>query len=267
MSYFASQPPRAFGHRGAAGVAPENTVPSFALARALGATYLELDVHGTKDGVIVVLHDATLERTTNAAGPVRELNWEQVSNLDAGYRFTLDGVSFPYRGQGARIPSLENVLRTFPGCCFNIEIKQQEPPITEHVFHVLQRTNTIDRTLLAAEHHEIMEHIRSTCRGSVVTSMSAVEVAEFMERLAADNWEGYETPARAAQIPCSYAGIELVTKESIAAFHRFGCEVHVWTINDVQEIDRLLDLGVDGVMSDFPGLIAEAVRRRQAATH
>ena len=265
MSYFGSPAPRIFGHRGAAGVAPENTFPSFALATALGASYLELDVHGTKDGVVVVLHDPTLDRTTNEPGLVRELSWERVSGLDAGYRYTTDGRSFPYRGQGVRVPTLESVLHGFPGCCFNIEIKQEDPPIVEPVFDVLHRTHTIDRSLLAAEHHTIMQRIRAMGRGSVATSMSAVEVAEFIDRLATNNWQGYEMPAQAAQIPCAYEGIELVTRDSIDALHRFGCEVHVWTINDAEEIERLLDLGADGIISDLPGLVAQAVLRRRTA--
>jgi glycerophosphoryl diester phosphodiesterase len=263
MAYFGSPAPRIFGHRGAAGLAPENTLPSFALARALGASYLELDVHGTKDGVVVVLHDPTLDRTTDGTGPVREQTWDSVAELDAGYRYTPDGRCFPYRGQGARIPTLESVLRELRGCCFNIEIKQENPPIVQQVFDVLRRARAIGRTLLAAEHHSIMERIRSTGRGSVVTSMSAFEVAEFIDRLAKNNWQDYTMPARAAQIPCTYAGIELVTRESVDALHRFGCEVHVWTINDPDEIERLLDLGVDGIMSDLPGLVAQAVRRRR----
>jgi glycerophosphoryl diester phosphodiesterase len=263
MSYFGSPPPRIFGHRGAAGVAPENTLPSFALAKALGASYLELDVHGTKDGVVVVLHDPTLDRTTNHTGPVREQTWDQVADLDAGYGFTSDGRSYPYRGQGARIPTLESVLRGFPECCFNIEIKQEDPPIVEPVLDILRQTRVVDRTLLAAEHHTIMQRIRAIGGAPISTSMSAVEVAEFIVRLGANNWLGYEVPAQAAQIPCAYEGIELVTRESVDALHRFGCEVHVWTINDSDEIERLLDLGVDGIMSDFPGLVAQAVRRRR----
>jgi glycerophosphoryl diester phosphodiesterase len=226
---------------------------------------LELDVHSTKDGVVVVLHDPTVDRTTDGTGAVGEQTWDRISELDAGFRYTADGRSFPYRGQGARIPTLESVLRELPGCCFNIEIKQEDPPIVERVFDVLRRCHAIDRTLLAAEHHSIMERIRSIGRGSAVTSMSAVEVADFIDRLAKNDWQGYTMPAQAAQIPCAYDGIELVTQESIDALHRYGCEVHVWTINDSDEIDRLLDLGVDGIMSDLPGLVAQAVKRRQTA--
>jgi glycerophosphoryl diester phosphodiesterase len=109
VSYFSPPRPRVFGHRGAAGVAPENTVPSFALAVALGADYLELDVHATRDGEIVVLHDAELDRTTDGHGRVCEHTWAEVAALDAGWQFTHDGRGFPYRGQGVRVPRLAEV--------------------------------------------------------------------------------------------------------------------------------------------------------------
>src|SRR5574340_1218890 len=112
--YFAGPTPRVFGHRGAAALAPENTLPSFALALALGADALELDVHGTRDGVIVVIHDDTLERTTKGQGAVRDHTWSALSQLDAGYHFTHDGRTFPFRGQGVRLPTLDAVLQRFP---------------------------------------------------------------------------------------------------------------------------------------------------------
>ena len=260
MSYFGLPTPRIFGHRGAAGVAPENTLPSFALAREFGAPYLELDVHGTKDGVVVALHDPTLDRTTNGSGAVRDTCWVDIAPLDAGYRFTTDGKTFPYRGQGVAVPTLEEVLRAHPDGRFNIEIKQESPPIVDDVIEILERTASLDRVLLAAEHHSIMERIRA--RGGTATSMSAEEAVEFFRRLYANDWDGYRTSAKAAQIPFYLEGVALVTNASVEALHRYGCEVHVWTINERREISQLLDLGVDGIMSDFPGRVRQVVRER-----
>ncbi len=259
MSYFALPRPRVFGHRGAGGIAPENTLASFSLATVLGARYLELDVHGSRDGEIVVLHDATLDRTTDGHGPVRDETFAQLSRLDAGHSFTYDGRQFPYRGQGLRIPRLETVLEAFPGACFNIEIKQAEPAIIAEVLAVLERTRTSHRTLLAAEHDAIMQEIRAAASGRVVTSYSTGEVVEFIRRVTADDWSGYEPPGQALQIPPAFGDIELVTEASVVAAHRCGVEIHVWTINDRAEMHRLLALGVDGLMSDLPGLAVEAV--------
>jgi len=262
--YLAPPRPRVFGHRGAAGVAPENTLPSFALAAALGAAYLELDVHATADGEIVVLHDPTLERTTDGGGPVSALPWTAAAALDAGYRFTHDGRSFPYRGQGVRIPRLVEVLAAFPAYRLNIEIKQADPPIVDAVLDVLRRAASLDRVLLAAEHDAIMEAIRRTAGDAVATGMCVGDVVDFVGRVSREDWAGYTAPGQALQIPPAHGGIDLVTAASVAAAHRVGLEVHVWTINDAAEIDRLLDLGVDGVMSDLPGLVASAVARRAA---
>jgi len=263
-AYFTAPPPRIFGHRGAAGVAPENTLPSFALAAALGASYLELDVHATADGEIVVLHDPLLERTTDGSGPVSQHRWAAVRELDAGYHFTHDGRVFPYRGQGVRIPTLAAVLREFPSHRINIEIKQGEPPIVGAVLDVLRSAASLDRVLLAAEHDDIMRAIRAAVGDRVATSMCVGEVVEFVGRLQGDDWAGYTPAARALQIPPAHGGIELVTPASVAAAHRLGLEMHVWTINEAAEIERLLDLGVDGVMSDLPGLITTAIGRRRS---
>jgi glycerophosphoryl diester phosphodiesterase len=262
-SYFAPARPRVFGHRGAAGVAPENTLPSFALAAALGATYLELDVHPTADGEIVVLHDPSLERTTNGEGPISALSWTQVAALDAGYRFTHDGHTFPYRGQGVRIPTLRELMNEFPTHPVNIEIKQGGARVVDAVLAVLRGAASLDRVLLAAEHDEIMRTIRQAVDDRVATGMCVGEVVDFVGRVQRDEWSDYAAPGRALQIPPAHGGIDLVTPASIAAAHRLSVEVHVWTINQAAEIERLLDLGVDGVMSDLPGLAATAVRRRR----
>ena len=263
MSYVAPARPRVFGHRGAAGVAPENTLASFALAAALGADYLELDVHATVDGTIVVMHDPTLERTTDGRGPVKSARWADVARLDAGCRFTHDGRSFPYRGQGVRVPALEELLGIYPSRRFNIEIKQGEPCIVDDVLAALERAGATERTLLAAEKDDIMARIRSAVAGGMATGMSTGDVTAFFDRLGSGAWEGYAAPGNALQIPIEFAGMTLVTEDSLAAARRAGLEMHVWTINDTPQIERLLDLGVDGIMSDLPGLVRSAVDRRR----
>ena len=263
MSFFAPPRPRIFGHRGAAGIAPENTQPSFALAAALNATYLELDVHATTDGMIVVVHDDTLDRTTDGTGPVSAQRWAQLETLDAGYTFTTGGQRFPYRGQGIGIPTLESVLRSFPDRYFNIEIKQADPPIVGAVVDIVERTQTTLRSLLAAESDQIMQAIRATVGGRTATGMSSSEAADFMARVFRSDWDDYTPPGQALQIPPAYQGIELVSTASIAAAHRFGMEVHVWTVNNRVEIERMLELGADGIMSDLPGVVAAVVKERR----
>ncbi len=256
--FFSGRKPRVFGHRGAAGLAPENTIPSFALGQALGADVIELDVHASRDGVIAVIHDPALERTTNGSGLVREQLWHELQQLDAGYHFTRGGGDYPYRHQGVRLASLETVLKQFPLACCNIEVKQAEPPIAEEVVRIIRRLGAEHRVLLAAERDAIMSSIRSHA-GPIATSFTAEEVADFIARLPEARFADYRPAGRALQIPVRFGDIELVTAESLAAAHRCGLEVHVWTINQRDEIEALLALGVDGIMSDLPGLARSVV--------
>ncbi len=250
---FTGSKPRVFGHRGAAGLAPENTLASFALGLALGADVLELDVHASRDGRIVVMHDPDVERTTNGTGPLREQPWSELQRLDAGHHFSRDGRDFPYRGQGIRIPALEDLLLAYPHAPCNIEIKQEDPPIAEEVVRLIRRLGAAPRILLAAEHDSIMTEIRRYA-GEIPTSFAAEEVAAFVSHLTTSSFDGYDPPGCALQIPPRFGPIELVTAGSVAAAHRCGLEVHVWTINERDEMEQLLGLGVDGIISDLPGL-------------
>lgn len=257
--YFSRSLPRLFGHRGAAGIAPENTLASFRTAVEEGAEFFELDAHATGDGVVVVIHDATLERTTDGAGAVREMTVAELGRYDAGFRFEREG-DYPFRGRGLRVPTLEAVLNEFPGVPLNIEIKQADPPIAALVVSVLERRGALDRVVLAAERHPVMLQIRS-CAPEAATSASFAEAQEFFERCLRQDFAGFAPLARALQVPTRFGDLELVTAETLAAAHRHGLEMHVWTVNEEHEMERLLRLGVDGVMSDFPGRLVAAARR------
>lgn len=258
-SYFSRPRPRLFGHRGAAGLAPENTLPSFRSAIEDGVEYLELDVHATRDGVVVVIHDPTLERTTNGVGPVSALTFAELQGHDAGYLFEQAG-GHPFRGQGVKVPALEELIEMLPNVLLNIEIKQREPPIESQVIALLERKGALERCMLAAEDDTILQRVRA-CAPPVATSASYVEAHDFFQRSFGGSFEGYAPLARALQIPVRFGDIELVTAETVAAAHRSGLEMHVWTVNDEPEMERLLGLGVDGVMSDFPGRLVAVARR------
>jgi glycerophosphoryl diester phosphodiesterase len=204
-------------------------------------------VHASADGVVVVIHDADLERTTGGRGPVRRQPFAALRLLDAG--------------GGARIPSLDELLRAHPGVPLNIEIKQDDPPIEALVLESLDRHGARERTLLAAEHAHIMERIRRAAP-DVVTSHSAAEVADFVARLREGRLGGYRPPGVAWQVPPAYMGTPIVTPEFVAAAHDLGTEVHVWTINDAAGMHALLDLGVDAIMTDVPALAFRVFRER-----
>ena len=209
----------------------------------------------------MILHDPLLERTTDGAGAVRERTLAEVQALDAGYHFTAPDGGHPWRGRGVRVPTLDELLAVHPGVPLNIEVKQDEPAIEAAVLAVLDRHHGRDRTLLAAEHAPIMSRIRAAAP-DMLTSCSAAEVADFVFRLRDGQLEGWAAPGFALQVPPSYEGIPIVTAESVAAAHRHGLEVHVWTIDDPAEMDALLDLGVDGIMTNLPALGVDVFRRR-----
>ena len=257
--YLAVAKPHLFAHRGASGVAPENTLPAFARADEVGVAYFETDCHATRDGEIVLCHDPSLERTTNGAGPISAIEFRDLERLDAGYRFTRDGHTYPFRDSGVRIPRLLDILEQFPHARINLEIKQAEPPIVDEVIRLLVRTGAAARTLLAAEHEPILAQIRARDPGTALGS-SRDDVFAFFGALDEGELDGFRPRGHALQIPLEAAGRVLVTAETIAAAARVGLAVHVWTINEPSEIRRLLAMGVDGVMSDYPDRLLAAAR-------
>jgi glycerophosphoryl diester phosphodiesterase len=218
-------------------------------------------VHATADGVVVVIHDETVERTTDGTGLVRSLSLAALQRLDAGYRFHAPDGAWPFRDRGIRVPTLDALLEAFPDVPLNIEVKQAEPAIEALVLATLDRHGARTRTLLAAEDGIIMTRIRAAAP-EVVTSLSAPEVAEFVYRLRDGNLTGYRPPGVALQVPPAFRDVQIVTEASVAAAHDLGLEVHVWTINDEAEMDRLLDVGIDALMTDFPARGAALLRRR-----
>jgi len=218
-------------------------------------------VHATADGHVVVLHDPALDRTTDGHGPVTATSLAELDRLDAGHGFTAPDGTHPFRGQGIRVPTLRALLAAHPDVAFNIEIKQDDPPIVDRVLADLDAFGARERTLLAAEHHHIMERIRAAAP-DMPTSASSAEVADFVFRVRDGRLDDYRPRHVAFQVPPSYEGTPIVTSETVAVAHRFGVEVHVWTINDPDEMAQLLDLGVDALMSDFPDRAVALLRSR-----
>ena len=261
--FFALPRPLAIGHRGCAGEVPENTLASFARGVADGAVVIETDVHLTRDGVPVLLHDGEVARVTEGSGAVRDLSFAQIRTLDAGFHFTAADGSAPFRGAGLRIPSLAEALAALPDMRFNLELKEDRPGIAERVLAVIREADREELSLVTAGEDALMEKLRAAVRGSgarVALGASTGDVARFVRATR----DGVAPPgdAMALQIPAEFLGRPLVTPELVAAAHARGVHVHVWTINEPREIADLIALGVDGVISDFP---ARVVRAAQSA--
>jgi glycerophosphoryl diester phosphodiesterase len=250
-------------HRGASALAPENTIEAFRLAVEAGAGGLELDVHMTRDGHIVVIHDATVDRTTSGTGAVSEMTLDELRRLDAGHNFSPDGgPTRPYRGRGVRMSTLGEVFREFPGVAVNIDIKVGSPGIEESVLGVLRETNASEHVLVVSTSHAIVKRFRKVSGGHVTTGASKWEIGVFyllsrlrLERLVRPAYD-------ALQVPLRHRGIPVVTPRFVRAAHARGVRVDVWTINQADEMRRLLDLGVDVIMTDRPGMLAEVLENR-----
>lgn len=258
--FFDGPKPRMFAHRGCGGTAPENTLVSFEMAVEAGTDILEMDVHATSDGHIVVMHDEMLERTTNGVGPVSSVSLAELKRLDAGYRFSPDdGKTFPYRDKGITVPTLREVAEKFPDIPFNIEIKQNEPRIESAVFELLKELDHAEITLLASEKDFLVERIRKL-DPRLPTNFCSAEVLEFMQCMHQNSWTDYVAPGVALQIPEEYYGMQVLTPELLEAAHLYGVEVHIWTVNEEADMRRLLELGVDGIMTDYPERLIKVVR-------
>ena len=251
-------------HRGASARAPENTLEAFRLAVESGAGGLELDVHLTRDGHVVVIHDSTLDRTTDGTGPVAEMTLDELREPDAGHNFSPDdGDTLPYRGLGLHIPTLAEVLREFPGVAVNIDIKADRPGIEAAVLNDLREAGAEGRVLVVSSRRSAVRRFRRMTEGRISTGASRWETGVFYG-LSNLRLEQLLRPAYdALQVPVRHRGIPLVTRRFVEAAHATGVRVDAWTINEPGEMRRLLDLGVDVIMTDRPGTLADVIGQRE----
>lgn len=259
------------GHRGARGLAPENTLAGFGRARTAGIDMVELDVQLSQDGEVVVVHDPTVDRTTDWAGPgpgrVAALPYAELARLDAGHAFTPDGgQTFPYRGAGARIPRLEEALEAFPDLLFTIELKTAHPELVARTAAIVRR-GAPGRAVLASSEHAALRAVRREAP-ELVTSFSGREVRDFY-LLSCVGLAGllFRSPASVIQAPQwsdheRGRGLQLITPRLLRAAHASGRALHVWTVNEVEAMRALIALGVDGITTDRPDLLAEALGAR-----
>lgn len=248
-------------HQGGEGLRPSNTLLAYRNAASLGADMLEMDMHATRDGVLVLSHDAALDRLTNVRGRIAELTLTQVRAADAGYAFTLDGGrTFPFRGQGVRIAQLSEVLNAFPTLPMIIEIKQAVPSIAAPFCRALRTAGATRRVIAASFSDVALNEFRAACP-EVMTSMTERELRPAV--LLSKVGLGRLAPlrGRAAQVPVRAGPIEVVTPGFVRAMHARGVAVQVWTVNDPAEMRRLIRMGVDGIITDRPDLLEEVLTR------
>jgi glycerophosphoryl diester phosphodiesterase len=269
----------AYAHQGGAWESPSSTL--FAIERAVdaGATAIELDVHATADGELVVCHDATVDRTTNGAGTIASKTLAELRTLDNAYWFIPGAdvtpgradADYPYRGRAPedpdfRIATLREVLERFPGVILNLDIKQTAPvvePYEASLAALLNEYERVDDVIVASFLDQCTEAF-ATAAPHIATSAGTLGTAEFYRAI----HEGAEPPATMAvafQVPERQGDLVVVDELFVREAHRRGIAVHVWTINETDRMKHLVDLGVDGIISDLPTTLVEVLRAREAA--
>lgn len=244
--------PLLFAHRGGAALAPENTLEAFREAvDRWGADILEMDVHRTLDGHLVVIHDPTVDRTTDGSGEVARMRLEELRELDAGHTFTNPSGEPTYRGRGVRIPLFREVLEEFPRTRLNVDAKA--PGVMAGLVEEVRRQGAEDRVLLASAD----EGERADRFGYVgPTSASRRQIRSFYLLHRLPGGGPYTPRTDALQIPWQWKGRQVTSARLIRVAQRRNLPVHVWTVDDPDRMRTLLRWGADGIQSDRPDLLA-----------
>jgi glycerophosphoryl diester phosphodiesterase len=247
-------------HQGGDGVWPGNTLYAFEKAVEIGADVLEMDAHITKDGHIVLMHDETVDDTTDGTGLIEEMTLEELKQLDAAYDWSNDdGQTFPYRGQGIQVPALDELFQRFPQMRYVIEIKLTKNPIDQPLCDLIRQYDMQDKVLIASFHDAVHANFRTTCP-EVATSASRGEVTKFvilgkifLSGLVAPGYQSIQPPYDPEE---SY-NIPIMTRRFIREAHAKNIRVEPWTVNDPDLMRQYIEWGVDGIITDRPDLMVE----------
>lgn len=257
-TFFDLDRPMVFAHRGGGALAPENTLAAFDQAVTLGVDGLELDVHQSKDGHLVVCHDPTVDRTTDGSGSIADLTLPQLRELDAGYAFTPDGgETFPFRGRDVRIPTLEQVLRRYEGVRLSVELKGDDVASARLALDASEDAGTLERMCLGSFGRLPVRWVRAQ-GASVATWATQSEVVRFL-LLHSLHLRQPGPRAHAFAVPERAGRRTVVTPRLVQTLAKHGTPVHVWTVNEADDMRRLLDWGVRGLVTDRPDVALDVV--------
>jgi glycerophosphoryl diester phosphodiesterase len=251
-------------HQGGDGIWPGNTMFAFERAVEIGADVLEMDAHITKDNEIVLMHDETVDDTTDGAGLIEDLTLAQLKALDAAYEWSNDsGKTFLHRGMGIQVPTLNEVFEKFPLMRYVIEIKLTANPIDRPLCDLIRQFNMQDKVLIASFHDEVMRNFRAACP-EVATSASRTEVRNFV-LLGKVFLSGFVVPQyhtiQPPYDPSESLGITIVTQRFIREAHAKNIMVEPWTVNDPELMRQYIEWGVDGIITDRPDLLVEILSK------
>jgi glycerophosphoryl diester phosphodiesterase/membrane-associated phospholipid phosphatase len=265
VAHFAARDVSVIAHAGAQAHAPSNTIEAMDLALDLGADTLEMDLQVAADDRVVLMHDGTVDRTTGASGAVRDLTLEELRELDAGWYFTDEDGDHPYRGQGVTVPTLDEVLERYPDTHLIVELKTDGGlAIVDPVIDLLREYGRDDGSVTVASFStDYLVPVRHALP-DVPTNMPEGETFGFYVRHLAGVHPWWSPPGELFQVPEYHDGRHVVTPRFVRAAERLGVDVQVWTVNEVEQMHRLLDAGVHGIITDHPDRLVEVLEERAA---
>lgn len=253
--------PLVIAHQGGDEVWPGDTLFAYQNAAALGVDVLEMDIHISLDGVLVLMHDEKVDRTTDGTGEIESMTLAELKQLDAGYDWSLDeGQTFPFRGQGITVTTLEEVFQAFPEKHMTIEIKKSNASMVRPFCELIRKYEMQDKVLVASFYDDKIKEFRAECP-EVATSSAKQETTVFV-LLSKAFLSGFYSPKfLSLQVPEESGGITVMTEAFVRAAHARGLAVEVWTINDKETMQKLISWGVDGIMTDRPDILMKLVGR------
>lgn len=248
-----------FAHRGGSLRFPENTRASFEGAMRLGFRHIETDVHLSADGHLVVFHDPDISRVTEGRGTVASMTLAELRALDKGYHFSPGDGSFPYRGKGLKVLTLEEAFQISPDLYFNVEMKGSTLSIADALHAFISAHGVHERVLAAAADDRLTRRFRSIAGERVPTSAGTAGITRFWAAARVGLHRRLRFPFQALQVPIHHGVLPVVTPRFVEAAHEVDLAVHVWTIDDPTQMRWLRDLGVDGIMTDRPEVLQQTV--------
>ncbi|PFA68402.1 glycerophosphodiester phosphodiesterase [Bacillus sp. AFS015802] len=258
--------PLVIAHQGGKLLAPGNTIEAFQNAASLGADVIETDIHITKDGHLVTIHDPTVDATTDGHGYVKDYTLKELQRLDAAYNFQDLKGDYSYRGKHIYVPTLEEVFQRFPHMRINIEVKDDNPQerteeIVQKLMALIEEYDMEDKVLIASFDQNIINSFETYSKGRVATQGGKQEARKFviLHKLFLRNL--YKTDVDAFQLPVQEGNFDLTQPILLSGAHRIGLHVHYWTINDPETMERLINLGADGIITDRPDLLLKILRK------
>jgi glycerophosphoryl diester phosphodiesterase len=266
-NFFNHDRPLVIAHQGGELLAPSNTMTAFMNAAEMGVDVLETDIHITKDGHLVTIHDHSVDRTTNGKGNVSDLTLAEIQALDAGYHFKDLKGNYSFRGKGVYIPTVEEMFQTFSGMRIEIEIKDDNPPerieeIASKLWNLIEEYQMEERILIGSFDQDILKTFERFAKGRTAISAGRQEVKNFVVTHKFLLRNLYVPKVDAFQVPVEDSGFDLTDQRFIDGAHRLGMDIHYWTIDDPETMEKLIEAGADGILTNRPDLLLELFKEK-----